>query len=257
MSQPTTSAQDAGQTLTSYPPKPEGATHFQRDYGYQPATVIRWEWSTTFGRWCALVKFEDGSECFTWPKPYPKIAEEPVKPASAPLYGFTVASHSESPAWFHSLEAAARFADACGWKGCEIETTSTADVDSGDIMDTQEIPWTKEPASAPQAITAPATAETSATGRQEAPAVQFTPGPWTEYKGEVRTEAFYRGDQITIADICVSQIDAGEVIANARLIAAAPELLAALNRIQANPNDPRAHRQALDAINKATLSAVG
>lgn len=100
MSQPTTSAQDAGQPLTSYPPKPEGATHFQRDYGYQPATVIRWEWSTTFDRWCALVKFEDGSECFTWPKPYPHIPvtptgwdtagalaedEQPAQPASAPL----------------------------------------------------------------------------------------------------------------------------------------------------------------------------
>jgi hypothetical protein len=40
--------------------------------------------------------------------------------------------------------------------------------------------------------------------------------------------------------------------ANARLIAAAPDLLDALNRLQASPNDPRAHRQALDAITKAT-----
>jgi hypothetical protein len=30
-----------------------------------------------------------------------------------------------------------------------------------------------------------------------------------------------------------------------------PMLLAALNNLQANPNDPRAHRQALDAIKKA------
>ena len=39
--------------------------------------------------------------------------------------------------------------------------------------------------------------------------------------------------------------------ANARLIAASPLLLAALDRLQANPNDPRAHRQALDALNAA------
>lgn len=38
---------------------------------------------------------------------------------------------------------------------------------------------------------------------------------------------------------------------NARLMAVAPELLAALNHLQANPNDPRAHRQALDAIKNA------
>ena len=36
--------------------------------------------------------------------------------------------------------------------------------------------------------------------------------------------------------------------ANAHLFASAPALLAALNNLQANPNDPRAHRQALDAI---------
>lgn len=35
------------------------------------------------------------------------------------------------------------------------------------------------------------------------------------------------------------------------LTGAAPDLLAALNRLQSMPNDPRAHRQALDAIAKA------
>ena len=39
--------------------------------------------------------------------------------------------------------------------------------------------------------------------------------------------------------------------ANARLISAAPEILTALEAIQANPNDPSAHRIALDAIAKA------
>jgi hypothetical protein len=38
----------------------------------------------------------------------------------------------------------------------------------------------------------------------------------------------------------------------AALFAAAPALLMALNRLQANPNDPCAHREALDAINLAT-----
>ncbi|TDN49206.1 hypothetical protein C7389_11257 [Azoarcus indigens] len=40
--------------------------------------------------------------------------------------------------------------------------------------------------------------------------------------------------------------------ADARLIAAAPELLNALRELQANPNDPRAHRVAFGAIAKAT-----
>jgi hypothetical protein len=37
-----------------------------------------------------------------------------------------------------------------------------------------------------------------------------------------------------------------------KLFAAAPALLKALRELQANPNDPRAHRIALDAINLAT-----
>lgn len=40
--------------------------------------------------------------------------------------------------------------------------------------------------------------------------------------------------------------------ANMRVWAAAPKLLAALRELQANPNDPRAHRWALDAIRLAT-----
>ena len=36
------------------------------------------------------------------------------------------------------------------------------------------------------------------------------------------------------------------------LIDAAPDMLQALREIQANPNDPRCHRKAMDAINKAT-----
>jgi len=40
-----------------------------------------------------------------------------------------------------------------------------------------------------------------------------------------------------------------ESVDNAILMAAAPILLKALQHLQANPNDPRMHRQALDAIN--------
>jgi hypothetical protein len=42
-----------------------------------------------------------------------------------------------------------------------------------------------------------------------------------------------------------------EFTANADLIKAAPSLFHALNNLQANPNDPRAHRQALDALKLA------
>lgn len=60
-----------------YPPKPENATHFQRHYSYEPATVLKWEWSTTFGRWGALVRFADGAEIYTYPRP----EERPTVPA--------------------------------------------------------------------------------------------------------------------------------------------------------------------------------
>lgn len=42
--------------------------------------------------------------------------------------------------------------------------------------------------------------------------------------------------------------------ANMRLWAASPKLLGALRELQANPNDPRAHRLALDAIKLATTA---
>jgi hypothetical protein len=42
---------------------------FQRTYGYEHATVIKWGWSGTFGRWGATVRFDDGTEYYTWPRP--------------------------------------------------------------------------------------------------------------------------------------------------------------------------------------------
>ncbi len=81
---------------------------------------------------------------------------------------------------------------------------------------------------------------------------QHTPGPWTvteccDSTFSVTAVQLQWPDRPDIRDtvaICPSP----RVRADALLIAAAPELLAALNNLQANPNDPRAHRQALDAI---------
>ena len=44
-------------------------THFLYTYGYKPAQVIKWGWSCTFGKFNALVKFADGTECWTYPRP--------------------------------------------------------------------------------------------------------------------------------------------------------------------------------------------
>ena len=86
---------------------------------------------------------------------------------------------------------------------------------------------------------------------------QHTPGPWAV---QYMTETFRivgSGDDIGGGhQVAVLYHDPDHRVAernpNARadalLIAAAPELLAALNNLQANPNDPRAHRQAFDAI---------
>jgi hypothetical protein len=68
------------------------------------------------------------------------------KTISAPnvtLYGFYSANTSNEPAWFHSFEAAQRFAASCGWGDAKIETTDSDSADSADVMDTPEKPWTK------------------------------------------------------------------------------------------------------------------
>lgn len=78
--------------------------------------------------------------------------------------------------------------------------------------------------------------------------VAHTPGPWSnDFNVEI---------SVGHKSICGMRFpfDEEEHQANAWLIAAAPDLLAALNALQANPNDPRAHRQALDAIAKAVQS---
>ena len=46
-----------------------GCTTFQNDsYGAStPAKVIYWDWSVTFGRWGALVEWDNGARIFTYP----------------------------------------------------------------------------------------------------------------------------------------------------------------------------------------------
>jgi len=46
---------------------------FQRTYGYEHAVVIEWGWSGTFGRWGASVRFDDGTEYYTWPMIVPGL----------------------------------------------------------------------------------------------------------------------------------------------------------------------------------------
>jgi hypothetical protein len=86
-----------------------------------------------------------------------------------------------------------------------------------------------------------------------------TPGPWsTDF--DFDDLSFFRvfGEDVRDDDISpiftvalVSRAFGSEAYANTRLIAAAPALLHALQHLQANPNDPRMHRQALDAISLA------
>lgn len=72
---------------------------------------------------------------------------------------------------------------------------------------------------------------------------QHTPGPWVVGSADWTDAGNARYELRGIKTISAP---------DARLISAAPELLAALNGLQANPNDPYAHRKALDAIKKAT-----
>ena len=64
-------------------------------------------------------------------------------------YGFSISNRSEQPAWFHSKEAALRFAAACGFTTGDdqrpltlddVESTDNAAPD--DVMDTPDQSWT-------------------------------------------------------------------------------------------------------------------
>lgn len=83
-----------------------------------------------------------------------------------------------------------------------------------------------------------------------------TPGPWKQYQWEDKTYASVRGpDGRCVAD-CGSRSDQ-IAQANARLIAAAPDLLAALEIVAAGNTDPdRVVEIASAAITKATALAA-
>lgn len=61
------------------PDAPEGTTFDRADTGRRevPAAVLGWEYSETFNRWGAVVRYADGFECLT----YPNL--EPNAPATA------------------------------------------------------------------------------------------------------------------------------------------------------------------------------
>lgn len=79
-------------------------------------------------------------------------------------------------------------------------------------------------------------------------AAKHSPGPWAE--GSHRTVVDANGSVVCVVWSGPCGIDVAD--AHQQLIADAPELLQALRELQANPNDMRAHRRALDAIAKAT-----
>lgn len=80
---------------------------------------------------------------------------------------------------------------------------------------------------------------------------EHTPGPW--YLSVPFESQYLQGKQIQLGNarecaIAVIRFNNPEQVANARLILSAPALLAALDYLQSSPNDPRAHRAALDAL---------
>jgi len=93
---------------------------------------------------------------------------------------------------------------------------------------------------------------------QEPAQSTHTPGPWHEGQGNGEGSIFMTGEgRMRMTDhgtslypICrmTRGWEEGEDAANARLVAAAPDVFAALVELQANPNDPKAHGKALAAF---------
>ena len=63
-------AYNARRDSMSYPPIPDAKLFLHNGYAYErPVEIHGWEWSTTFGKWSALVTFADGWHGFSYPKP--------------------------------------------------------------------------------------------------------------------------------------------------------------------------------------------
>ena len=54
-------------------------------------------------------------------------------------HGFFHANYFDSEAWFHTEEAAHRYAKSCGWT--DYDVSFCYEPNPGDIMDTPEQPW--------------------------------------------------------------------------------------------------------------------
>ena len=79
-----------------------------------------------------------------------------------------------------------------------------------------------------------------------------TAGPWfRNIRPASKFNTVWADRNTHVARVVVMGLPESEVEGNIALIAAAPETLAALQLLQANPNDPRAHAQALRAIASA------
>ena len=53
-------------------------------HGYAvPLEIHGWQWSTTFGRWSALVTFQDGWHGYTYPEHARAVAEDETAPEAA------------------------------------------------------------------------------------------------------------------------------------------------------------------------------
>ena len=86
---------------------------------------------------------------------------------------------------------------------------------------------------------------------------QHTPGPWEVRKGEPWVIAKAYGDMKSVVHLNLPVDQSENQKADARLIAAAPDLLEALYQIRDLPEDSRIHyKVAQRAINKATGDQV-
>lgn len=94
---------------------------------------------------------------------------------------------------------------------------------------------------------------------------KHTPGPWRVHPYEVRCGEYNSGRDVGTAGraVCtaIGEFEAGEMgaeaMANAALIAAAPELLAALHFIADEAHDPEMSVERIVAVARAAIAKAG